>query len=215
MDERRMRSTSDLVPDIMVDDGTTLTVEDRTVITAWTPGHTPGHVCYVLEEEGIVFSGDHVLPRISSHVGAYSRSEVDPLGDYTRSLQRMARDFPDVEVLPGHEYRFRGLTTRVPQALAHHAERLLEVHASVQRRAAATAYEVARDITWSRGWDATTGVLRRLAVAETVAHLRWLERRLLLGRSGELPILWQLKDPDQALTSEQLIRTIIKEGEGR
>ena len=71
-------------------------VEDSEVVPAaggirvlHTPGHTPGSVCYFLEQEGVLFSGDTIF----SDQGRVSRSMPFPGNDkerYQRSLERLA-----------------------------------------------------------------------------------------------------------------------------
>ena len=54
-----------------------------------TPGHTPGSVCYLLEDRGVLFSGDTIF----SDGQSVSRSVPFPksdLEDYRRSLTRLA-----------------------------------------------------------------------------------------------------------------------------
>jgi len=64
-----------------------------------TPGHTPGHCVFVLEDEGTVFTGDHLF------AGSIGRTDL-PGGDF-ESLMASMRDqiltLPDdMRVLPGH-----------------------------------------------------------------------------------------------------------------
>ncbi|MFH1330399.1 MAG: MBL fold metallo-hydrolase [Actinomycetota bacterium] len=64
-----------------------------------TPGHTPGHCCFWLEDEGVLFSGDHLF------AGSIGRTDL-PGGDYGTLMRSMAeRVMPlpaGTEVLPGH-----------------------------------------------------------------------------------------------------------------
>ena len=55
----------------------------------FTPGHTSNHMCYALEEEKALFTGDHVM--------GWSTSVIAPpdgdMGDYMQSLEKLiARD---------------------------------------------------------------------------------------------------------------------------
>ncbi|MCP3996441.1 MAG: MBL fold metallo-hydrolase [bacterium] len=64
-----------------------------------TPGHTPGHCCFYVDDEGILFSGDQLF------AGSIGRTDL-PGGDYD-ALMRSMRDQvltlgDDTMVLPGH-----------------------------------------------------------------------------------------------------------------
>jgi hypothetical protein len=58
--------------------------------------------------------------------------------------------------------------------LAHHERRCDEVIEILQRRGPSTSWEVTTELTWSRGWAAVTGFMRRAALAEAGAHLQYL-----------------------------------------
>lgn len=64
-----------------------------------TPGHTPGHCCFYVESEGILFSGDQLFS------GSVGRTDL-PGGDWGQLLESMATQVLDlddeVRVLPGH-----------------------------------------------------------------------------------------------------------------
>ncbi len=64
-----------------------------------TPGHTPGHCCFLLESEGWLFSGDQLF------AGSIGRTDL-PGGDFATLMHSMAErvlDLPDdTRVLPGH-----------------------------------------------------------------------------------------------------------------
>jgi glyoxylase-like metal-dependent hydrolase (beta-lactamase superfamily II) len=123
-----------------------------------------------------LFSGDHVLPRITPNISVQRGAPPDPLGDYLDSLAR-TRDLDVDEVLPAHEWRFRGLPGRVDAITAHHERRLAELLAAIRRRPGSTPWQLAGDLTWSRPWDQYSGQMRIFAVTETAAHAHLLERR--------------------------------------
>ena len=167
-------------------DGEEVNLGGRSARLKWTPGHTDYHAVLVDEPERILFSGDHVLPRITSNVGLYPYSRDDPLGDFLDAL-RAVRSLPVTRVLPAHGDPFDDLPGRVDAILAHHEERLratLDAIGDGER----DAYTVCRKLF---------PVLRsaheeRFALAETLAHLRYLERRGNLREHGDRRARWSV-----------------------
>jgi glyoxylase-like metal-dependent hydrolase (beta-lactamase superfamily II) len=176
-------------PDVLLSDGDRPEVPGWQLLAVHTPGHTPGHLCFYEERTGLLLSGDHVLPRITANVSVNPQSGGDPLGDYLASLERL-RKYADSPVLPAHEWRFEGLGERIDTIAAHHEERLEETRTLVAG-GAATIWEVATRLGWSRPWKEIHGFMRRAAVGETHAHLVLLERRGRLERVGEHPLRWR------------------------
>ena len=86
-------------PDEWVSDGEELSLIGTSFSVLWTPGHTPGSVCYFNREEGILFSGDTLFR------GSCGRTDF-PGGspeEMRASLQKLKESIPDeVYVLPGH-----------------------------------------------------------------------------------------------------------------
>ena len=91
---------------------------EHTLKVIHTPGHAANHLCLVLLEDGLLFSGDHVLNG--------STTVIDPpdgdMADYLDSLDLLsaacaehAIDF----ILPAHGYVIGGLTGEAAQAIAH------------------------------------------------------------------------------------------------
>jgi glyoxylase-like metal-dependent hydrolase (beta-lactamase superfamily II) len=177
-------------PDRFLHDGERVPSVGRDVRAVWTPGHTPGHLCLHDARAGVLLTGDHLLPRISPNIGAYGNDEqADPLGAYLESLER-TKAFRPAEALPAHEYRFRGIDTRAAGLIAHHHERGAEILAAVDRLGAPTAWSIAAQLTWSRGWPALHGMMRRMALSETVAHLRYLSAEKQLMPAAAVPETW-------------------------
>ncbi|MDP9998459.1 MBL fold metallo-hydrolase [Pseudarthrobacter sulfonivorans] len=177
---RRMRNLPD--PDYRLADGQGLQVAGRDIRIMATPGHTPGHICLWDDAAELVLSGDHVLPRITPNVSLAIRGETDPLRRNLDSLRRVALN-DHYEVCPAHEYRFRGLAQRAEELERHSQERTGEVHSALES-GAASVYETARKLTWSRGWESLQHISLRLALSETAAHIQYL---VTSGAHGGVP----------------------------
>jgi glyoxylase-like metal-dependent hydrolase (beta-lactamase superfamily II) len=180
------------LPDVLIDDGERPDVPGWDLSAVWTPGHTPGHLCFWEPRHRLLLTGDHVLPRITPNVSLNADSDGDPLGDFLRSLDRLDDCGPD-EVLPAHEHRFEGLHARLDQLRRHHDERFREVLVAI-RHGNRTAWDIASHMSWSRGWDEIEGFMRRAAVGEALAHLRALERRGVVTEAPGEPSHWSLTD---------------------
>lgn len=159
-------------PDLRLVHGEPLRLAGRTLRVAATPGHTPGHICLWDDAAGLLFAGDHLLPRISPNVSLEIRGDLDPLRQNIASLKLIAQN-NEFEVLPAHEYRFRGVADRAEAILSHIGSRSDEV-LQVLSSGASTVYEVARHLSWSRGWESLGGIQFRLALSETAAHIQYL-----------------------------------------
>lgn len=189
--ENMERFTRMAVPDRLLEDGGVADFPGWRLRAVHTPGHTPGHLCFAEERTGLFFSGDHVLPRISPNISTGASGATDPLRDYLDSLGAV-RDLDPVEVLPAHEWRFRGLAGRVDALTAHHEQRLTELLDAVRDHPHTTPWELAAHLTWSRPWVQYERRMRIFAVTETDAHLRLLASRgLVVGSGGPVPT-WTL-----------------------
>ncbi|MFB9073448.1 MBL fold metallo-hydrolase [Citricoccus parietis] len=169
-------------PDVRFADGEHLQGEGMDLEMVATPGHTEGHICLIDHVHGLLLSGDHVLPRITPNVSLQRGGPENPLRDYCRSLERM-RCHEDMEVCPAHEYRFQGIGGRVDELLSDARSRSDEVLEIIDARDAQSVWDIARNLTWSRGWDSLVGPPLRLALAETASHVA-----LLRSQGAELDI---------------------------
>ena len=181
-------------PDRAIEDGDLLPSARHEVRAIWTPGHTPGHLCLHDADAGILLTGDHLLPRISPNIGVHDGADDDPLGDYVASLEQIGK-FTAEEALPAHEYRFRGIDARAADLVRHHDDRGYEILALLARLGPATAWTLAAGLTWSRGWDALRGMPRRMALSETLAHLRHLAATGAVRSDGATPPRWSRRHP--------------------
>lgn len=177
------------LPDRELADGDLIDLPGRRLRTIWTPGHTPGHVCLHLEDADRLFTGDHILPGITPHIGIYpyDRNDVDPLGDFLASLERVV-DLGSVEALPAHEWTFPDAASRATEIRAHHEEKLLQLHELMAGLPAPqTIWDVAEQMTWNRPWADLGPMQRGMAASEAAAHLRTLEVRGMVRRVPGAP----------------------------
>lgn len=177
-------------PDVLLEDGDKPEIPGWDVRAIWTPGHSPGHVCFYEASNQLMLSGDHILPRITPNIPYHPQASADPLGDYIESLHKVGAYDVD-EVLPAHEHRFVSLSARVQELVAHHEARFGEVVAAIES-GTTTAWGIAAAMHWSRPWERIEGFMRRAALGEALAHLRALEKRGLLREVAGEPSRWEL-----------------------
>ena len=165
-------------PDLVVYGGEVLPAGASELEVIWTPGHSAGHICLYDRTTKLLYTGDHVLPKITPNVSIFPHETGNPLGDFLASLRRV-RDLSVEWYLPAHEYAEKDLRARVDALLAHHEERCQEMLAIIQTDAK-TSYQIASEVHWNLSqWSELKLFMRRLALSETLAHLVYLER---LGR---------------------------------
>ncbi|MDN3481186.1 MBL fold metallo-hydrolase [Arthrobacter sp. APC 3897] len=172
---------ADIEPDLLLEDGDVLELDGHCLTALSTPGHTGGHLCFVDRERRVVYGGDHVLPQIYSGVGLGVLPGAEPLPDFLASLQLMRR-YEEYEVLPGHEYRFRGLAARVDAIAAHHLRRTRTVAALGAEMGNAPVWDYAQRLRWTPSRDRLEGFYLNSALRQTEMHLN-------LARSGLLEVL--------------------------
>jgi glyoxylase-like metal-dependent hydrolase (beta-lactamase superfamily II) len=144
----------------------------------WTPGHTPGHLCFIDERSGRMLTGDHVLDPVTPHVGIWIDGRGDPLGDYLASLRKVAASGL-TRALPAHGEPFDDLGRRVGELIAHHERREQQILDALAA-AAATAAAIAHRLPWTRRKTPFVDLgewHQQFAVAETLAHLEHLRTR--------------------------------------
>jgi glyoxylase-like metal-dependent hydrolase (beta-lactamase superfamily II) len=149
----------------------------------WTPGHTLGHLCFWEETQRLLFTGDHVLPTISPHVGLYLHAVGNPLPNYLDSLD-LLRTYQPTLVLPAHGENFTDLHGRLDELATHHRERAEEIYALVGDEPV-SGWDVASRARWTRRQVTLDGVSphhHRLALAETLAHLELLRAQNRLSK---------------------------------
>jgi glyoxylase-like metal-dependent hydrolase (beta-lactamase superfamily II) len=157
-------------PDHFLEDGQHVRIGNLDIEVITTPGHTQGHYVLYLRDRGIMIVGDHLLPKITPHVGLFPGGAVNPLRDFLDS-QRKVQKFDAKLVLPAHGGVYTDHRHRARQIIQHHDYRIQEMLDIVRRRPR-TAYDIAR---LAFGFDAETSLAVQFpATFETLAHLELL-----------------------------------------
>jgi ribonuclease/clavin/mitogillin len=111
-----------------IDDGSRLHAEGATLRAIHAPGHAEDHLCFVLEEEGSLFSGDNVLGVGTTVIPG----EGGDLGDYMRSLARLQEEAPSV-IYPAHGPRIDDGVAKLAEYVAHRHQREREILDALER----------------------------------------------------------------------------------
>jgi glyoxylase-like metal-dependent hydrolase (beta-lactamase superfamily II) len=139
-----------------------------------TPGHTADHVCFLLEPDGFLFTGDTVLGRGTSIVNP-------PEGDmaaYVASLQHLRR-LGAQSIYPGHGPVVFDATEKLDEYLAHRAQRERQVLAAL-----AAGRHTAEEMVGEIYQDEIPEGMHAAAARSILAHLLKLEREGRLARTG-------------------------------
>ncbi len=133
------RANSQFTPDRELAHGEKLRLEGtgadgdiaHTLRVLHTPGHAANHLCLVLEEDGLLFSGDHVLNG--------STTVIDPpdghMGDYLDSLDLLAEACKSDTlefILPAHGHVLGFAHQAITQLKAHRLKREAKIAAAMQ-----------------------------------------------------------------------------------
>jgi len=162
-------------PDVWLDGGEAIDCGGRTIHAIATPGHTRGHMVFEDRQDGLLMTGDHILPRITPSIAFERDPDALSLRSYLGSLQ-LFLERPDGQMLPAHGAVDDSVAERAKELLAHHEERL-DVIAALVGSGAESAYDVARQMTWTRrerSIDDLPTEHGMTAVLEVAAHLEFL-----------------------------------------
>ena len=166
-----------------IGDGARLSTPGATLRAVHAPGHAQDHLCFVLEEEGSLFSGDNVLGVGTTVIPA----KGGDLLDYLSSLERLLEQAPRA-IYPAHGPRIADGQAKIREYLAHRREREAQI-------LEALGQGLSRIPDMVRRIYASYPEAQHAAAAMSVAsHLRKLEREGRVAREGAEPLAahWRL-----------------------
>lgn len=137
-----------------------------------TPGHASNHLCFLLEEQGILFTGDHIL----GHVSPVIVPPDGDMADYLASLTRL-RSLGARLIAPGHGPVLEQPTRVIDELVAHRMARESKIRAALAAGGSASVAALLPGV-----YDDVDPALYDLAAQTLLAHLLKLERDGLAER---------------------------------
>lgn len=175
------RQDQTFAPDHEVIDGETLELAGVRIRVLHTPGHASNQLCYFLEEEDLLFTGDHIMQGSTVVINPPDGNMVD----YFRSLERLYEE--DIEWLaPGHGFLMERPYEVVERLLVHRRNRENKVVNALRDAGQGSIESLVAAV-----YDDTPERMHRLAMRSLLAHLHKLEEE---GRARRDRDLWILVD---------------------
>lgn len=166
------------VPQHELQDGEVIDFDAGRVYALHTPGHASNHVCYLLEGNGLLFTGDHLMQGSTVVIAPPDGN----MSHYLASLKRLSHE-PIQSIAPGHGLVIQDAKAEVARIIAHRLQREAKV---VERLAALTP--VSLEALVKSVYDDVDPRLHGLASASLIAHLLKLEEE---GRAFQDSGLWR------------------------
>lgn len=164
-------------------DGSVIETEGATLRALHTPGHAEDHLCYVLEEERSLFSGDNVLGVGTTVIPA----EGGDLKDYMNSLERLLAEQPTA-IYPAHGPKIDDGVAKLREYIAHRNAREEQILDAMR-----AGHAFIQDIV-AVVYAAYPEAFHLPARSSVCSHLLKLEREGRVRREGDVAIeaRWEL-----------------------
>lgn len=107
-----------------IEDQQVFETEGATIRAVFTPGHAEDHMCFLLEEESALFTGDNVL--------GHGFSVAEDLGLYMRSLEIMGRQECEVGY-PAHGIKLTQLPRTIKMYIRHKKQRERQIYQALSK----------------------------------------------------------------------------------
>jgi len=124
-------------PDVVLRDGECVSHPEFRLRVVLTPGHVSNHACLLLEDEGLLFTGDHLMQGTTVVI-------IPPEGsmrDYLASLRRL-QHMPVTSLAPGHGAVIPDAQAEFARVIAHRLAREAKVVSALSARTRATIDEL-------------------------------------------------------------------------
>lgn len=152
-------------PQKALGDGDLVRVGDMALRALHTPGHASNHLCFLLVDTGLLFTGDHLMQGSTVVIGPPDGS----MKQYLRSLGRLQHE-PVARIAPGHGLVIEDAQAEIARIIAHRLKREDKV---MERLAAAQPASL--DALVASVYDDVDPRLHPVAKSSLLAHLLKLE----------------------------------------
>src|SRR5262249_9789759 len=146
-------------------DGDRVEADGATLCAVFTPGHAPDHLCYYLEQERAIFTGDVILGAGTTVIP----DDTGDLGQYMNSLRRLLELDPDL-IYPAHGPVIRNAKEKIGEYIAHRElreQQVLDVLREGPQQVMAIVKRIYIDVPQ---------FLHNAAASSVRSHLRKLQR---------------------------------------
>ena len=151
-------------PDVVIENGQRIDLGEIALGAIHTPGHASNHLCYLLEQTKMLFTGDHVMQGSTVVINP-------PDGDmraYLQSLERLLAE--DLAIIaPGHGYLIGAPKKELKRLIAHRLAREAKVVDALGKLGPATVDDLLPHV-----YDDVPARLHRVAARSLTAHLQKL-----------------------------------------
>jgi glyoxylase-like metal-dependent hydrolase (beta-lactamase superfamily II) len=131
------RQDAQFAPDRVLAEGDTVGVKGVTLRAIHTPGHVCNHLCYLLEEQNLLFTGDHVMQGSTVVISPPNGSMKDYLASLDKLLHLELQAFA-----PGHGHLIRTPHDEVKKIVQHRLKREQKVVDALSRKSPGTLDEL-------------------------------------------------------------------------
>ena len=128
-------------PERILSDGETLTSKDYTIEVIHTPGHASNHLCYLLKQEKLLFTGDHIMDGSTVVISPPDGN----MQEYIDSLLKLKK-YDLNKIAPGHGELMDDPYTAVEWIVQHRMERESKVIETLQLQKSGDLDTLVRDV---------------------------------------------------------------------
>ncbi|MDG2061730.1 MAG: MBL fold metallo-hydrolase [SAR86 cluster bacterium] len=128
-------------PDVMLNHGEIINVENNKLEVIHTPGHASNHLCYLLEEEGMIFTGDHIMNGSTVVISPPDGN----MRQYLESLD-MLKNYDLKSIAPGHGEVLKDPQSVVQWIIKHRLDRENKVLSAIKLKGHGNADSLVEEV---------------------------------------------------------------------